>query len=81
MAYGGLNKKMDAARKSRGTPRVSIRISLSVENRQARGAGRPNPSSSTKFSGANGGSGIFIFSVQPTTSKIGSLTRLIHTLL
>ena len=34
----------------------------------------------TKFSGANRGREIFIFPVQLTTSRIGSLTRLILTL-
>ena len=42
--------------------------------------GLPNPSRETKFSGANAGKEIFIFPVQPTTSRIGNLTRLIHTL-
>ena len=40
-----------------------------------------NPSRETKFSGAYGDRGIFIFPVQLTTSRIGNLTRLIHTLL
>ena len=35
----------------------------------------------TKFSGTHGDRGIFIFPVQLTTSRIGDLTRLIHTLL
>ena len=35
----------------------------------------------TKFSGTHGDKGIFIFPVQLTTSRIGNLTRLIHTLL
>ena len=44
---------------------------------------RPNPSRETKFSGANEDRkyDIFIFLVQLTTSRIGSLTRLIYTLL
>ena len=42
--------------------------------------GLPNPSCETKFSGANGDREIFIFPVQLTTSRIGNLTRLIHTL-
>ena len=47
-----------------------------------RGTGRPNPSHETKFSGANGDDRkIFIFLVQLTTSRIGNVTRLIHTLL
>ena len=43
--------------------------------------GRPNTSRETKFSGSNRDRNIFIFPVQLTTSRIGSLTRLIHTLL
>ena len=46
-----------------------------------RGAGRPNPSRKTKFSGANGDREMFTFLVQLTTSRIGDLSRLIHTLL
>ena len=34
----------------------------------------------TKFSGTHGGRKIFIFPVQLTTTRIGNLTRLIHTL-
>ena len=45
------------------------------------GTGRLNPSRETKFSGTHGDRGILIFSVQLTTSRIGNLTRLIHTLL
>ena len=45
-----------------------------------RGTGRSNPSRETKFSGANEDRGIFIFSVQLTTSRVGSLEGgLIHT--
>ena len=40
----------------------------------------PNPSRETKFSGANVDREIFIFLVQLTTSTIGNLTRLTHTL-
>ena len=40
-----------------------------------------NPSRETKFSGVNADREIFIFPVQLTTSRIGILTRLIHTLL
>ena len=43
--------------------------------------GLPNPSRETKFSGANADSEILFFPVQLTTSRIGNLTRLIHTLL
>ena len=47
----------------------------------AGGTGRLNPSRETKFSGTHGDRGMFIFPVQLTTSRIGNLTRLIHTLL
>ena len=39
-----------------------------------------NPSRGTKFSGANADREILIFPVQLTTSRIGNLARLIHTL-
>ena len=42
---------------------------------------RPKPSRETKFSGANGDRGKFIFPVQLTMSRIGNFTRLTHTLL
>ena len=41
---------------------------------------RPNPSRETKVSGANRDREIFVFPVQLTMSRIGDLTRLIHTL-
>ena len=41
--------------------------------------GRLNSSRETKFSGTHGDREIFIFHVQLTTSRIGNLTRLIHT--
>ena len=40
-----------------------------------------NPSRETKFSGTHGDRRILIFPVQLITSRIGDLTRLIHTLL
>ena len=43
--------------------------------------GRLDSSRGTKFSGTHGDREIFIFPVQLTTSRIGNLTRLIHTLL
>ena len=43
--------------------------------------GRPDPSRETKFSGANGEREMLIFPVQLNTSRIGHLTRSIHTLL
>ena len=46
-----------------------------------RGTGRLNPSREIEFSGTHGDRGILISPVQLTTSRIGNLTRLIHTLL
>ena len=40
-----------------------------------------NPSLEIKFSGANGDRQNIIFPIQLTTSRIGNLTRLIHTML
>ena len=40
----------------------------------------PNPSRETQISAANGDREIFIFPDELTTSRIGNLTRLIHTL-
>ena len=45
------------------------------------GMGRLNPSRETNFSGTYGNREISIFPAQLTTSRIGNLTRLIHTLL
>ena len=42
--------------------------------------GTAEPSCETKLSGANADREFFIFPVQLTTSRIGHLTRLIHTL-
>ena len=42
---------------------------------------RPHLSRETKSSDASGDKEILFFPVQPTTSRIGNLTRLIHTLL
>ena len=42
--------------------------------------GLPNPSRETKFLGLNADREIFIFPVELTTSRIGNLIRLIHTL-
>ena len=59
-------------------PRVSTR-QIQPECREW--TGRPNLSRGTKFSGANGDRQVFIFPVQLTTSRIGNLTRSVHTLL
>ena len=71
---------MDAAAELGRNP-VSTRFSLNMEmSRQTRTELLPKPSRETKFSGTNTDRGIFIFPVQLTTSRIGNLTRLIHTL-
>ena len=43
--------------------------------------GTVEPGSRDQFSGTHGNRGILVFPVQLTTSRIGNLTRLIHTLL
>ena len=52
-----------------------------IHEQAGRGTGLPNPYRETKFSGANGDREMSIFPVQLTTSRIGNLTRLIHSLL
>ena len=81
MAYVGSNEWMPP-RKSGEIPRKSTRFSLSTENENA-DAGRKSRTRlrETKFSGANGDRELLIFPVQLTTSSIGNLPRLIHTLL
>ena len=70
---------MDAARKSRGIPCVSTRFSLSMRR------GRLTRDGTTELSRDHilrrvRGMGIYIFPIQLTTSRIGNITRLIHTL-
>ena len=74
--------KMDAAAELGRNPVCKHQLQPEYGDEQAgRGTGRLNPSRETKFSGTHGDRGIFIFPVQLTTSRIGNLTRLIHTLL
>ena len=81
MAYGGLNKYMDATAELGRNPVSKHHIQPQYGDEQA-DAGRDcrNPSRETKFSGANADREILIFLVQLTTCRIGNLTRLIHTL-
>ena len=73
---------MDAAAKVGSNPVSKHQIQPEYgEWAGLRGTGRSNPSRETKFSGANGDRENGIFSVQLVTSRIGNLTRLIHTLL
>ena len=82
MAYGGF--KLDAAAELGRNPVSNHQIQPEYGDGQAgawRGTGRLNPSRETKFSGTHGDRGIIISPVQLTTSRIGNLTWLIHTLL
>ena len=82
MAYGGLNKKMDAAAEI-GRNLVNKHQIQPEYWRMSRVTwdGTAEPVREAKFSVVNGDRKIFILSLQLTTSRIGSLTRLIHTLL
>ena len=70
---------MDAAAEPGNNPVSKQQVQPEHRDEQA-DAGLPSPSRETKFSGANEDREIFIFPVQLTTSRIGSLTRLILTL-
>ena len=70
---------MDAAAELGRNPVSKHQIQPEYGDEQA-DAGR-DASRETKFSGTHGNMGISIFPVQLTTSRIGNLTRLIHTLL
>ena len=65
-----------------GRNSVKHQIELNVENEED-GAGRDGRTclTRTKVSGANRDREILIFSVQLSTSRVGNLTRLVHTLL
>ena len=67
MAYGGLDKYMDAAAELGRNP-------VSKMSRLTRD-GTAETVSRHKFSGTNVDRGIFIFPVQLTTSRIDNLTR------
>ena len=73
---------MDAAAELGRNPVASTRFSLSMEMSRLTQDGMAEPISRDKIiRHARGDRGIFIFPVQLTTSRIGNLTRLIHTLL
>ena len=72
---------MDAAGELGRNPVSKHKIQSEYGDEQTdAGTGRLNPSRETKFSGANADREIFIFPVQLTTCRIGSLTRSIQTL-
>ena len=81
MSVDGMNK-WTPWQKAGGTPGVSTRFNLSVENEQA-DAGRDGrtrlarPNSQARTGTAAGEKNIF--PAQLNTSRIGNLTRLIHT--
>ena len=80
MAYGGF---INGRRRELGRNPVSKhQIQPEYGDEQA-DAGRDgwNPCRKTKFSGTHGDRRDIIFPVQLTTSRIGNLTRLNHTLL
>ena len=73
---------MDAAAEIGRNPVSKHQIQPEYGERAGRrGTGRPNPSRETKFSGVDGDRKMYIFPVRLTASRIGNLTRLIHTLL
>ena len=71
---------MDAAAELERDPVSKHQIQPEYGDEQAGGTGLPNPSREPKFSGANADWEILIFPFQLTMSRIGNLTRLIHTL-
>ena len=73
-----LNKLMDAAAELGRNPVSKHHFKPEYGDEQA-DAGR-DCRTRTKFSGANADREIFIYPVQLTTSRIGNLTWLIHTL-
>ena len=81
MAFGGLNKLMDAAAEIGRNPVSKHQVQPEYRDEQADGTGLPNPSRETKFSGANGDRENIFFPVQLTTNRIGNLARLIYNLL
>ena len=81
MAYGGLNKYMDAAAEPGRNPVSKHQIQPEYGDEQADAGldcrnrlARPNSQARTRTGGH------LFFSVQLTTSRTGNLTQLIHTL-
>ena len=80
MAYGGFI--MDAAAElGRNPVSISTSFSLSMEMSRLMRDGTAEPASRDQILRHARGQGNIIFAVQLTTSRIGNLTRLIHTLL
>ena len=73
---------MDATEESGRNPASRHQIQPECgERADWRGTGLPNLFRETEFSGANGNREIPIFHVRMSTSRIGNLTQLTHTLL
>ena len=72
---------MDAAAELVRNPVCKHQIQPEYGDEQADAGRDVNPSRETKFSGTHGDRGILVFPVQLTTSRIGNITRFIHTLL
>ena len=71
---------MEAAAEFGSNPVSKHQIRPEYGDEQVNAEGTAEPVSRDKFSGANANREIFVFPVQLTTSRIGNLTRLIHTL-
>ena len=82
MGYGGLKKQMYAAAELGRDPVSKHQIQSEYRDEQA-DAGRNcrNRLARPNSQAPNGDRQILIFRVQLTTSRIGNLTRMIHTLL
>ena len=77
MAYGGLNKSMHAAAELGRNPVSKHQIQPEYGDEQADATRLARPNSQTRTETGE----YSFFLVQLTTSRIGNLTRLIHTLL
>ena len=81
MACGGFIYIWTPPRNSGGIPQVNTRFSLSMEMSRLTREKTAEPVSRDQILRHARGQENIIFSVQLTTSRIGNLTRLIHTLL
>ena len=72
--------KWTPPRNSGGIPQVSTRFSLSMEMSRLTRDGTAEPVSRDQILRRERGQGNINFPVQPTTSRIDNLTRLIHAL-
>ena len=80
MAYGGLKKYIDAAAELGRNPVSKHQILPEYGDEQADAGRTAEPVSRGQILRRERGQGNMHFPVQLTTSRIGNLTRLIHTL-